>query len=82
MPNNEMKQSKSSQMYQIKIKGYLGDDWTDWFGGLSISHDETGNTILSGIVVDQAQLYGLLKRIRDVGAELISVNLINEADGI
>lgn len=77
-----MKQSKSSQMYQIKIKGYLGDDWTDWFGGLSISHDETGNTILSGIVVDQAQLYGLLKRIRDVGAELISVNLINEEDGI
>ena len=77
-----MKQSKSSRMYQIKIKGYLGDDWTDWFGGLSISHDETGNTILSGIVVDQAQLYGLLKRIRDVGAELISVNLINEEDGI
>ena len=77
-----MKQSKSSQMYQIKIKGYLGDDWTDWFDGLSISHDETGNTILSGNVVDQAQLYGLLKRIRDVGAELISVNLINEEDGI
>ncbi len=69
-------------MYQIKIKGHLRDDWSDWFGGLSISHDETGNTILSGLVVDQAQLYGLLKRIRDVGAELISVNLINEADDL
>ena len=80
MSNNNMKKSTSPQMYQIKIKGHLRDDWSDWFGGLSISHDETGNTILSGIVVDQAQLHGLLKRIRDAGMELISVNPINEVD--
>ena len=80
MPNNEMKQSKSSLPYQIKLKGHLRDDWTDWFGGLSISHDETGNTILSDIVVDQAQLHGLFKRIGDTGMELISVNPITETD--
>ena len=82
MPDNEMKQSKSSMLYQIKIKGHLRDDWSDWFDGLSISHDETGNTLLTGDVVDQARLHGLLKRIRDAGMELISVNPITETDDI
>lgn len=82
MPNNEMKQSKSSQMYQIKIKGHLRDDWSDWFGGLRVMRDETGNTLLTGDVVDQSRLHGLLKRIRDAGVELISVNPINEADDL
>jgi len=80
MPDNKMTQSKSVGVYQIKLKGHLQDDWSDWFGGLTISHDETGNTLLTGNVVDQAQLHGLLKRIRDAGMELISVNLINEVD--
>ena len=67
-------------LYQIKLKGHLRDDWSDWFGGLSIHHDETGNTLLTGDLVDQSRLHGLLKRIRDAGMELISVNPINEAD--
>ena len=66
--------------YQIKIKGELSADWSDWFGGLNINHDETGNTLLTGNVVDQARLHGLLKRIRDAGMELISVNPITKTD--
>ncbi|MGB7342239.1 MAG: hypothetical protein WBC91_25300 [Phototrophicaceae bacterium] len=66
--------------YQIKIKGQLSIDWSDWFDGLTVSHDETGNTLLTGNVIDQAQLHGLLKRIRDTGMELISVNPITKTD--
>ena len=80
MPGNKIKHSNSSLMYQIKLKGHLQDDWSDWFDGLSISHDETGNTLLIGDVVDQARLHGLLKRIRDAGMEMISVNLITDTD--
>ena len=80
MPDNKTTQSKSARIYQIKLKGHLQDDWSDWFGGLSIHHDETGNTLLTGNVVDQAQLHGLLKRIRDSGIELISVNPSTKID--
>ncbi len=61
-------------VYQIQIKGHLGCQWSDWFGGLSIMLEENGNTLLIGPVVDQAELYGLLKRVRDLGMTLISVN--------
>ncbi|GAB5426391.1 MAG: hypothetical protein Crog4KO_35380 [Crocinitomicaceae bacterium] len=64
--------------YQIKIKGQLSTDWSDWFSGLALSHDDNGNTILSGEVVDQSALHGLLKRIRDMGLELVSINQTNE----
>ena len=62
--------------YQIQIKGHLGLEWTDWFNGLTISLDENGDTLLTGLVVDQAALFGLLKKVRDVGLPLISVNCI------
>ncbi|MEO1166728.1 MAG: NAD(P)-dependent alcohol dehydrogenase, partial [Chloroflexota bacterium] len=80
MPDNST-QSQSAHIYQIKLKGHLHDDWSDWFGGLTVSHDVTGNTLLVGDVVDQARLHGLLKRIRDAGIELVSVNPISEIDG-
>ncbi|GAB5426455.1 MAG: hypothetical protein Crog4KO_36020 [Crocinitomicaceae bacterium] len=64
--------------YQIKIKGQLSTDWSDWFSELALSHDDNGNTILSGEVVDQSALHGLLKRIRDMGLELVSINQTNE----
>ncbi len=60
-------------VYQIRIKGHLGLQWTDWFGGLTISLEDNGETLLSGPVVDQAELYGLLKKIRDLAMPLISV---------
>jgi hypothetical protein len=63
-----------TMVYQIRIKGHLGRQWTDWFGGLSITLEEDGNTLLTGPVVDQAALYGLLKKVRDLGMPLLSVN--------
>lgn len=62
------------KIFQIKIKGHLGQQWADWFEGLTISLEEDGNTILSGTVVDQSALHGILKKIRDLGMPLLSVN--------
>jgi hypothetical protein len=60
-------------VYQIRIKGHLGHQWTDWFGGLTITLEDDGETLLTGPVVDQAALHGLLKKVRDLGMPLISV---------
>jgi hypothetical protein len=62
-------------VYQIRIKGQLGEQWTDWFGGLSITL-EGGDTLLTGPVVDDAALHGLLKKVRDLGMPLLSVNRV------
>src|SRR5215212_3316197 len=59
--------------YEICLKGYLDARWADWFEGLSFVHESDGTTILSGPVVDQAALYGLLRKVRDLGLPLISV---------
>jgi hypothetical protein len=59
--------------YQIRIKGHLGSQWTDWFGGLTITLEDNGDTLLTGAVVDQAALHGLLKKLRDLGMPLVSV---------
>ena len=66
-----------STLYQIRIKGHLPDHWSDWFGGLTLTLDtERGETVLSGPVVDQAALHGLLNRVRDLGLILLAVNQI------
>lgn len=63
-------------VYQIRIKGHLGNQWTNWFEGLTITLENNGDTLLTGLVVDQAALHGLLKRVRDLGVTLVSVNSI------
>jgi hypothetical protein len=64
------------EYYEIRLKGHLDSQWTDWFGGLTITLEEDGNTLLTGPVVDQAALHGLLKKVRDLGMPLVSVRPI------
>ena len=61
-------------LYEIRIKGHLDDRWADWFEGLTITLEDNGDTLLTGPVVDQAALHGLLKKVRDLGLPLLSVN--------
>lgn len=63
-------------VYQIKVKGQLGCQWSDWFGSLTITLEDNGESLLTGAVVDQAALHGLLKKVRDLGIPLISVNRV------
>jgi hypothetical protein len=60
--------------YEIRVKGQLEEHWSDWLGGLEISHDENGNSLLTGVIPDQAALHGILNQIRDLGLTLISVS--------
>ena len=59
-------------VYQIRIEGHLGPRWSEWFGGMTITPEEGGETLLTGPVVDQAALHGLLRKVRDLGMPLIS----------
>jgi hypothetical protein len=78
MSNELIPESHTGQpmLYQIRIKGHLGLQWTDWFGGLTITLEEDGNTLLTGTVIDQAALHGLLKKVRDLGIPLLSINSV------
>jgi hypothetical protein len=67
-------------IYQIRIKGHLGRQWTDWFGGLVITREENGDTLVTGPVVDQAALHGLLRKVRDLGVPLLSVIRLTPGD--
>lgn len=62
--------------YEIRLKGHLDQRWIDWFEGLTITLEDNGETRLTGSVADQAALHGLLKKVRDLGIELLSVNRI------
>ena len=62
-----------SGLYEIRIKGHLDNRWADWLGDLTITLEDNGDTLLTGSVVDQAALYGLLRKVRDLGLPLLSV---------
>lgn len=59
--------------YQIRIQGLLRREWSDWFEGLTITWEDNGDTLMTGLIVDQAVLHGLLRKIRDLGMPLLSV---------
>jgi hypothetical protein len=61
------------RIYQVRIEGHLGSQWRDWFGGLTVTLEDNGDTLLTGPVIDQAALHGLLKKVRDLGMPLVSI---------
>lgn len=63
-------------IYHIKIKGHLDARWEEWFNGMTITHDADGNSLLSGSIIDQSSLQGILSKIGSLNLELISVNQI------
>ena len=69
----------TNAIYQIRIRGYLRPEWSEWFEGMTITHESNSDTILSGSVRDQAALHGLLTRVRDLGLTLVSVNQVQPA---
>jgi hypothetical protein len=62
--------------YQIRLQGHLDDSWAGWFGGLTVTLAENGETFLTGPIVDQAALHGLLRKVRDLGMPLLAVSRI------
>jgi len=65
-------------VYEIKLKGLLTGEWSDWFDGMALGQDVQGYTTLTGPVVDQAALYGLLDKVRDLGLSLLSVTKLSQ----
>ena len=80
MMSNEQKSEHDLDqptVYQIRIQGHLSQRWTDWFAGLTITLQEDGKTLLIGPVVDQSAVHGILKKIRNLGMPLLSVNTVD-----
>ncbi|OJV92827.1 MAG: hypothetical protein BGO39_30185 [Chloroflexi bacterium 54-19] len=82
MANTQNRQAEMGLpvIYQIRIKGHLGLQWKDRFDGLNITLEDNGDTLLTGPLGDQAALHGLLKKVRDLGLPLLSVNPIEPVD--
>jgi hypothetical protein len=70
---NRTADTSQPTIYQIRVQGHLGTQWTDWFGGLTVTLEDNGETLLTGPVADQAALHGLLRKVRDLGIPLVSV---------
>lgn len=64
------------QLVTVRIKGRIDDSWADWFEGFELIHQEEDETILSGVVIDQASFYGLIGKLRDLGLQLVEVNSV------
>jgi len=71
----------TQEQYRIRVKGHLGQQqWSDWFDGLTITNTESGEAVLSGTIVDQAALHGILIKVRDLGLPLIEVHCVEEKE--
>ena len=67
---------KTSSIYQIRVKGHLEAEWSDWFDGMRITHLENSETLLAGPVADQAALFGVLNKINSLNLRLLSVQIV------
>ena len=67
-------------VYEIRVRGHLGGRWSEWFDGLEITNLENGEALLSGEIMDQAALHGVLARVRDLGLPLVAVNSVGRAE--
>lgn len=72
-------QPDTPRYYQFRLQGQLGAQWVEWFDGLTITHTANGDTLLTGLVTDQAALYGLLRKVRDLGMPLLACICIETA---
>lgn len=77
-PQNPAPEHRDADRYEIRLTGHLDARWTDWFDGLAVSYGSDGTTVISGHIVDQAALHGLLQRVRDLGLPLISVGQVED----
>ena len=75
-----LKAESGPRVYQIRIKGHVCCAWADWFGGMSITLEASGDTLLSGSLIDQAALHGVLRNVRDLGMPLLSVTSVEACD--
>ena len=70
---------RAASTYCLRVEGHLDDHWSSWFGDVTMTRDTDGATSITGAVVDQAELHGLLTKVRDLGVALISVDLLDPA---
>ena len=68
-------------VYEIRLRGHLGPEWSEWLDGFAITNEGNGETVLSGSVADQAALFGLLARVRDLGLPLLAVREVPAPGG-
>lgn len=73
-------QAESEGIFEIRVRGALPATWSRWFASFTLGLDEAGNTLMVGPVIDQAELHGVLERIRDLGLPLISVQQVTPSD--
>ncbi len=72
---------QQGEIYEIKVLGHLDQEWSEWLGSLAITHDNEGNTLLSGMIPDQAALHGVLVKIRDLGLTIFSLQRLENYKG-
>jgi hypothetical protein len=79
--NQHSDRASRPALYEIRVQGRLtGERWSRWFGGLAVTTDDSGETIIRGEIADQAALYGLLARLRNLALPLLSVNRVRSPD--
>ncbi len=79
--NDARPASHPTAHYELRVDGHLGGHWSTWFGGMTLTHCDDGTTVLRGPVTDQAELHGLLAKVRDLGATLLSVHAVDPQRG-